>query len=169
MPRLTLKTCLLLSGYFAVCATIYVGTNAAVGWVVVIATALLIAYSMFRSFMTRSMFGLGFAVVSSIFLSVCLGCAFETSTKFSGWDVRGHITNTIGLGREYPEIGDNWATAKRTKYHDMYSSVTCVQPTKPVIPSHWNSIRLGICLASLLAGLLGGATFAVFDKQSVGR
>ena len=65
MPRISLRSILLICTYFAICSLVYVSANLWVGWLVVFATALWMALAIIRAFQTRDHFTLGFAVTVS--------------------------------------------------------------------------------------------------------
>ena len=159
MPRITIKSSLLLTVYFSICASIYVTQNLAAGWIVVIATGLLIATTMVHAFNARDSFSLGFSVFAMVWLLICLGCSFETSRNFQGWKFQRPIFNAMRLGRKSPEI-ESFVNVKRTTIHDLYYSQDAIRhPDDNVTPSYTNCMRVVACVSSLLWGLIGGAIF----------
>ena len=133
---------------------VYVSDNLCVGWLVVFATALLMSFAMIRAFQTRDHFTLGFAATGCVWLITWLGFAIETPTPAPDWKVRPKIASVMNFGREWQER-DSSIPKTYAHYHDLYIS-GLMETQQPVVPKFQNSIRLFICLTSLVVGLLGG-------------
>ena len=111
MPTLSLKSALLLTAYFAVCASVYITQNLATGWIVVIATALLISMAMVSAFKTNDTFTLGFSVFASATLAITLDV----------WDVRPAIINAMRFGPAPPGI-ESFALKRCTNWEENTGS-----------------------------------------------
>ena len=156
--------------YFAVCCLVYISVNLWVGWAVVCATAVWMAYATIRAFQTRNHFTLGFAVAGCAWLIVWLGFAIETKTDVSGWNVRSKITNIMRLGRETPEHDVLAGLQSFTHMHHLYrSELLGILPDQRLAPEYHNSVRLFVCLTSLIFGLLGGIVFHVGFRIGANR
>ncbi len=166
MPRISLTSALLITTYFAVCSLAFVSANAAIGWLIVIATAILIAVTIIRSFQTRNTFGLGFSVFAGFWLSLSLGLAFETSTGYNGYDLRTPIWKIMKLGRTSPKI-ESYVNLKRSRFHDLYHSIEMIRhPDDQGVPNFENSIRLVACWSALIVGVVGGNVFRLVMRPS---
>ena len=134
MPTLSLKSALLLTAYFAVCASVYITQNLATGWIVVIATALLISMAMVSAFKTNDTFTLGFSVFASATLAITLGCIFETSAQLDVWDVRPAIINAMRFGPAPPEI-ESFALKRCTNWEENTGSSSFPRSLKRCWPT----------------------------------
>ena len=168
MPKFSIRSLLLLTVYFSLCGAIYVIQNSAVGWVIVVATALLIAISMVYAFNNRDLFALGFSVFSMAWILICFGYSFDTPRNFVGWKFQQPIYRAMRMGRASPEIesfGDP-ANERYTIHHLFRSDNGLRGPGDTSTPSYDNAMRCFVCLSSLLAGLIGGVTFRTVMKSS---
>ena len=156
----------LITIYFAICALNYVSENVAIGWFIVIATAIVIAVTMIRSFQTRDVFGLGFAVFGSVWLSATLGFTLETPTSFKVYNPRPTIWRIMSLGRTPRKIED-YNNVRESTIHDLYHSMGMIRlPDYRGIPSYNNTFRLLACWSALIAGMIGGMFFSVVMKPN---
>ena len=165
MARISLRSILLICVYFVVCCSVYVSANLWVGWFVVFATATWMSFAIIRAFQTHDHFTLGFAVTGCAWLIIWLGFAIETPTAATSWNIRAKIFSIMNVGRDQPEFDASAPLRTYAHLHDLYSSgPMAIQTAQPVAPLWHNSIRLAICLSSLVVGLVGGMVFLLFTK-----
>jgi len=167
MPKFSIRSLLLLTVYFSLCALIYVIQNSAVGWVIVVATALLIAISMVYAFNNRDLFALGFSVFSMAWMLICFGYSFDSPRNFAGWKFQQPIFWTMRMGRPSPKLesfGDP-ANQRYTIHNFFRSDNAILNPNDNSPPSYDNAMRCFVCLSSLLAGLIGGCAFRTVMKS----
>lgn len=144
----------------------YVIENATIGWLIVGATAVVIAVAMIRSFQTRDVFRLGFEVSGSFWLSLTLGFALETPKGFKAFDLRAPVWKIMSLGRKSSKIED-YNNLRESTFHDLHHSVRMIRlPDRPQIPDHGNTMRLAACLSALFVGLIGGTFFSPIMKAN---
>ena len=166
MPKLSITSLFLVTTYFAICALNYAIANATIGWLIVGATAILIAVTMIRSFQTLDTFRLGFSVVAGLCLSLTLGFAVETSTSLKLYNLRSPVWKLMSFGRESRKI-DDYTMLKKSTFHDLYHTTGMVRlPADPGIPNYENTMRLATCWLALVAGLIGGALFSIIMKPN---
>ena len=164
MPKLSIQTLFLLVAYFSICASIYVTQNSAAGWIIVIATAILIARSMIHAFNNEDRFALGFSVFAMSWLLICFGYSVDTSRTFTGLKFQKPIFHAMRLGRTSPEI-ESYVNLKRFTIHHFFNSDNAVRhPEDSVMPSYGNAMRCFACLSALVVGLIGGAIFRFVKK-----
>ena len=164
MPRFSITSILFITVYFAICSLNYVSGSPTIGWLFVIATAILIAAIMIRAFQTRDAFGLVFSVVAGLWLSLALGFVFETSTAFKFYDFRTPVWRIMSFGYQYVEF-QNGAKVEWSRVHDLYQSMGMMRLTEHRnIPTHSNTMRLAACWFSLVAGLIGSVVFSFVMK-----
>ena len=162
MPKLSIRSMLLLIVYFSICASIYLTQNSVVGWIVVIATAILIATAMIHAFSSADPFSLGFSVFCMAWLLICFGYSFDSARNFKGLEFQGPVFRFMRLGRTSPEI-ESLVTAKRFAIHNFYRSDDAIRhPEDSVTPSYGNAMRCFICVSGFLVGLVGGVVFKWF-------
>lgn len=165
MARMSLRTIFLICVYFAVCCSVYVSANLWVGWFVVFATATWMSFAIIRAFQTHDHFTLGFAVTGCAWLIIWLGFAIETPTAATGWNIRAKIFSIMNVGRNQPGFDPSAPHRTYAHLHDLYSSgPMAIQTPQPVAPMWHNTMRLAVCLSSLVAGLVGGVVFLLYAK-----
>ena len=164
MPKLSIRSLLLLVVYFSICASIYVTQNSVAGWIIVIATAILIATSMIHAFNKRDPFALGFSIFAMAWLLICFGYSFDTSRTFKGWQFQQPIFRAMRLGKTSPEI-ESYVYVERYTIHHFFRSDNGMRHLEDtVMPSYGNALRCFLCVTSLLVGLIGGTIFRFFMK-----
>lgn len=165
MPKLSIASTFLIVTYFAICALNYASENVGIGWLIVAATAMVIAVATFRSFITRDAFGLGFSVCGGFWLAIVLGFAIETPTSFKPYDLRPGIYRVMSFGRTRPKIVD-YTNLRESTYHDLHDSIGMVRrPDVRDVPNRRNSLTLVACWSALIAGLIGGFVFSSVMKS----
>ena len=163
MPRLSIKSLFLITTYIAFCALNYVFENVAIGWITVLATSMLIAVAMIRSFHTREVFGLGFSVFGFVWLTALLGFSIETPIGFKAYDLRSTVWKTMRLGREYTPIED-YSISERSTLHDLYHSGGMMRGPNKQPPDYFNAIKLAACWSALMVGLVGGCLLVLIIR-----
>ena len=165
MPQFSLKFAAIAMAYSAVLCFAYVTPNLWAGWLVVIATAALIANSILHAFRNQNQMALGFAIVSSMTLITCLGFAIETrgatSTK-KGNDLRVSIYELMRFAPAPEPKPKNYnpnLNEIRVMHHIYYSVALGGKFSAETI----NLSRLAICIVSLLIGSFGGLTFKLLN------
>jgi len=132
--------------------------NSAVGWIIVIATAILIAMSMIHAFNNRDLFALGFSVFSMLWVFICFGFSFDSPRNFAGLNFQQPIFRTMRMGRPYPKLesfGD--PTNQRYTIHNFFRSDNALRnPNDNSTPSYDNAMRCFACLSALVVGWVGG-------------
>lgn len=165
MPKLSIASTFLIVAYFAICALNYASENVGIGWLTVVATALVIAVATIRSFTTRDAFGLGFSVCGCLWLATALGFAIETPTSFKPYDLRPGIWRVMSFGRVPSKLVD-YNNLRESTYHDLYGSIGMIrQPDVRDIPSRRNALTLVACWSALIVGLIGGVLFSSAMKS----
>lgn len=169
MPRFSITSILFITVYFATCSLNYVSRNPTIGWLFVVATAILIAAIMIRAFNTRDAFGLGFSVGAGLWLSLSLGFVFETSTAFKFFDFRTPVWRIMSFGYQFVEF-EGGAKFEKSRVHDLYQSLTMIRlPEHRNIPTYQNTLRLAACWSALAAGLIGGLAISFVIKRKPQR
>ena len=157
MPRISLKSIMMVVLYAAVCCMVYATPNMWAGWLVVWATAGWMAIAIAKAANTNSRFFLGFTVVGCTWLIVWLGFAVETSVKFDDVPIRMAIYDFANFGQQPNEYDESAEMVSYAKAHDLYMSLDLtVQGDSPHVPNWHNTIRLVVCLSALVAGCIGG-------------
>ena len=159
MATISLRTIMLVVTYAAICSTVYVTPNLWAGWMVVLATAMWIAISIYRTSLQNSSFSLGFSIAASAWLVAWLGFGIETSNQVDDTPFRMAIYNVVCFGNQSDQEYDPSAKIELySKAHDLYQSFeqSKTQGTDPPAPAWHNAMRLIVCVSSLLVGCLGG-------------
>ena len=157
MAKFSLKSIMLVVAYAAVCSSVYATSNMWAGWLVVWATAVWMAIAIVRAANSNDRFSLGFAVAGCFWLTIWLGFAVETSVKFDDIPFRDAIYNFADLSRSTNEFDESAKTISYAKSHDLYmSGELTVRGNSPYVPNWHNTMRLVVCLSSLVVGFIGG-------------
>ena len=159
MATISLRTIMLVVTYAAICSTVYVTPNLWAGWTVVLATAMWIAISIYRTSLKNSSFSLGFSIAATVWLVSWLGFGIETSNQVDDIPFRMAIYNVVCFGNQPDQEYDPSAKIELySKAHDLYQSFEQpkTQGTDPPVPAWHNAMRLIVSVSSLLIGCLGG-------------
>ena len=116
------------------------------------------------AFRNHSHFTLGFAIVGWVWMVMWLGVVFETPSKSRNWDFRLAVEHFMSLGLN----SDEKNIVSRSVYatsHDLYKSYSLASRTgKPPLPHPYNTVRLAVCLTSLVAGAVAGLLLCCIRK-----
>ena len=159
MPKLSIRSLLLLIVYFAICASIYITQNSAVGWAIVTATAILISTTMIHAFNEKEPFALGFSIFAMSWLLICFGYSYDSSRTSAGWKFQQPLFHAMRLGRTSPEI-ESYVNVERYTIHHFFRSDNAMRhPEDTVMPSYENALKCFACVTALVVGLIGGVIF----------
>lgn len=156
---MTLKHLLAIAVYFAICCLNWITENLLVGWLFVIATTLWMMMAGLYAFRNGNRFSLGFSVFGFAWLAIILGISIQTPLNSKALDLRivrsriYSLAKSIGPSRTLP------TSTTLTTYgelHDLTDSGPMGMYGSPPIPHFYNTMRLAVCLSSLIAGSLGG-------------
>ena len=145
--------------YAAICSTVYATPNLWAGWLAVLATAMWVAISIYRTSLQNNSFSIGFSIAASVWLIAWLGFGIETSSQVDDIPLRMAIYNVVCFGNQTDQEYDPSAKIELfSKAHDLYQSFeqSKIQGTDPHVPAWNNAMRLIVCISSLLIGCLGG-------------
>ena len=159
MLTTSLRSIMFVVAYAAICSAVYATPNLWAGWLVVLATAVWIAISIYRASLPNNSFSLGFSIAASVWLVAWLGFGIETSTQVDDIPFRTAIYNVVCFGNQADQEYDPSTKLERySKAHDLHQSFeqTRTQGTYPHVPAWHNAMRLAVCLSSLLVGFLAG-------------
>lgn len=168
MQRLSILSLFLLTAYFAVCALVYASRNPTIGWLIVVATAVVIGVITFRAYQTRNVFGLRFSAVASLCLPLTLGFVVETpSTTTKLVDLGTPIWKLMNLGRTFRQLNiEEYATFEQVAEHDLYTThVHRRLPDDVGVPGYRNALRLAACWSALSVGVIAGIIVSLATRR----
>jgi hypothetical protein len=148
--RFSLLSIFLLTGYAAICSTIFVYANLWFGTVVVAATALLFSLATVGAVNHKNQFLLTFSVVGWSWLVFWLGFIAQSDVKAADWTLFRSIYS-ISKPIQHAAVD---AGSGESKMHSFHISGMLGQ--HHIAPSWHNFMRFSVCISALLLGFVVG-------------